>query len=1200
MKWTEAQFNSIYAKPAQICVSAAAGSGKTQVLTARITERVKDENPVSIDRLLVVTFTKAAAAEMKERISKSLKEALNDTDDKEKISFLKRQISLLPAAQICTIDSFCYDVVRRNFYRADLPFDIRIGEKSETDVFMQEALEEVIDSFYSAMEMAKGGTLNEEGLAKAALVTEFFPKEELELILSGFDMFTQACSSDKKDSDFTSEVLGGDYTTMISLLYDKASSEAFPDKWLDKICSDYNPSEVKYQETPFCIYSYNEALRIIKESVKSLRKLAEISESFDIGYEAALTKDAQILESLLDAPSYDSLYSAFLSADLFPKLSPKKRNCDADTATALRAHRDFIKKNVTKTAAELLQFDSESSNNLLPKLYPQIKALVSCVKLLNKLYYEKITAKKMLDFNSCAHAALNILTVDGISPSEAGLELLSNYDEIYIDEFQDSNGLQDTLFSIISNGNLFMVGDVKQSIYGFRNSDPSIFMKKCDESDFDENASKRKIFLSKNFRSRESIINGVNSIFDVLMTKGVGGVDYKGEHRLEFGADFIPEKENESPCEICVLESDENIIDKATNEALLCADKINSLINSDFKVWDKDSGKMRKAEFRDFAILMRTKKSAQTFRKILSEKSIPSYFDSGSGLFTTNEAIQIIEILKLIDNSENDIPLACALRSPMFLFDENELLEIKASSKESFHNSFYGICSGKYKVNEALYDKCCRFMNILDSWRSVAEFVGVEELIRRIYADTDIYSIALSFPDGELRRANLDLLLDKANQFEQSSFRGLFNFVNYIEKIRSSKESQREAQLVSDKMNVCHIMSIHKSKGLEFPVVFLVDCSHPFKKTFSKAHGLVMDSDLGIGMNIIDPVLRTKFKSPMCTAVSRKIKCDNVAEELRLLYVALTRARERLFVLLSVDDINKYESSKNAVLPFVSESLVLAANSYASLFALSMGHGADKAWAESYVDAYTYNNELSSSEDFSGFVSDKEVKRLLCYEYPHKEAVNLPNKASVTYLKSFDINLIPENDGSIHTINAPSSLPVTLRKPQFDKKKNGLFFGTVHHKVLQHLDFSAGDAKAQCQKLFDSKIITEDEYKVIDFERIEIFLNSQLCLKMKESKKIYREEAFIMALDASEADSSLSCDEKIYVQGIIDCFFEDADGNIILIDYKTDYYNDPSEIINKYRKQLYFYDMALKLKFNNKVIKKYLYLLHNNDIIKVE
>lgn len=1201
MKWTDAQFNSIYAKPAQICVSAAAGSGKTQVLTTRITERLKGDNPVSIDRLLVVTFTKAAAAEMKERILKSLKAALKDATDKEKRNFLNRQISLLPAAQICTIDSFCYDVVRRNFYRADLPFDIRIGEQSETAVFMQDALEEVIDAFYSAMVSASGEELNEENLEKAALVTEFFPEDELKTILFGFDLLTRACSSDKKDSDFNSDEMGGDYATMVSLLYKKAASEAFPDRWLDKIAEEYNTEKNSYKDSVYSKFSYEEAIKILKESAIALRELKDISLSSDIGYETSFETDALIIESLLDSPDYDSLREKFNSAGLFPKLSGKKRNCDAEIATSLKSHRDFIKGNVQKTVGELLLFSTESCDALSDKLYPQIKALCSLVKLLNKLYYEKVTSKKMLDFNLCAHAALEIITPDGKTPSEAGLELLKKYDEIYIDEFQDSNSLQDTLFSVISKGRLFMVGDVKQSIYGFRNSDPAIFMQKCEESDFDENSAKRKIFLSENFRSRKCIIDGVNSIFDILMTPGVGGVDYKGEHRLSFGAEFIPERENESPCEICILEEDKESIDRDVNEAVFCAEKITELINSGFKVWDKDTGKMRKATFSDFAILMRTKNSAHTFRKILAENSIPSYFDSGSSLFSTNEALEIIEILKLIDNAENDIPLACALRSPMFLFDENELLGIKAVSKESFHDCFYGICDGKYKVNDDLYNKCVRFYKVLESWRTVSEFIGIEELIRRIYSDTNIYSIALSFPDGELRRANLDLLLEKAAQFEKTSFRGLFNFVNYIEKTQKGKDSQKEAQLISDKMNVCHIMSIHKSKGLEFPVVFLADSSRSFKKVFTQAHGLIMHSNLGIGMNIIDPDLRTKLKSPMNIALSRKVKCDNIAEELRLLYVALTRARERLFVIASVSDVEKFENSKNSLLPFVTESLVLASGSYTSFFALALGHGADKVWKSTYVPVRAYTDITIEAEEISPFKELEDVNKKLLYEYPYKEAIILPNKVSVTSLKSFDINLIPENDGTLHSISSPSSEVVSLKKPQFGKaEKHGTYFGTVHHKVLEHLEFTGEDALIQCRKLLDRSILTPEEFEIIDFDRINLFLKSSLGIKMKNAKKLYREEPFVMAVDAREAIEGLNCEEKIYVQGIIDCFFENPDGSITLVDYKTDFYTDPAEILNKYHKQLYYYNMALKLKFNNKVIQKYLYLLHNNDIIEVK
>ena len=1205
MKWTEDQEKSIYAKPSEIVVSAAAGSGKTQVLTTRIIERIKDSSsPVSVEKLLVVTFTKAAATEMKERIGKALRKAADESRDGEVRTYMKNQLALLGSANICTIDSFCYDVVKQNFFKANLPSDISIGENGELSLLKLSALEETVNALYCALEKLRGATLSEENLEYASIVEKHFTdKKELEFILNGFDALTNTCSYDKRDSEFSENILGGgDYSTMISDLYKKAQSAAYPEKWLSDISDMYDSNTISYEDTFFCKYSFDMCRVSLKNASDSIMQLAQISEDNDIGYENFLKDEAQMLLTFSQCKTYNELHRFYKDAVLFPRITGGKLKCDKEIKTDITQARKKIKDYLKgKLLPSLLEFSIEECEVLRKQLYPQIKALCSAAILLGRIYYEKMTSRKIIDFSTCEHLALNIISEDGITLTDTGNALKNKYDEIYIDEFQDSNDLQDMLFSLISKGRSFMVGDVKQSIYGFRNADPSIFMKKCKDSSFSEDAAKRKIFLSKNFRSGKSIVRGVNSIFDVIMTLPSCGVDYRCEHRLDFGTDFMPESVPDEKCEIVIINEEGNIDNQRYNEASYIAKTIKEIIRSKRLVWDKDKGVQRPVRYSDIAVLSRSlKSSAEIFDLAFSHSSVPCYIDGNNDLYQTIEVGQILEILKLIDNSQSEIPLACALRSPMFMFDENELLEIRLKSSIGFCDAFYGICSSKYEVSPSLADKCRNFNNQLELWRNLSGFVTVEELIRRIYTDTNIYSSVLSFPDGQLRRANLDLLLEKAEEFERSTYSGLFNFVNYVQKIKKASDVTSEAKSVSEKMNVVRIMTIHKSKGLEFPIVFVAGCANSYKPIKAKAGGLIMNSRAGIGMDVINPLLRCKYPSPMRCALADIETKDSAREEMRLLYVAFTRAREKLYAVGTLSSIEAFEGYQQSILSKLSSNEILSARSYFSLMALAFPRGADKSWTITTITPEETDD--AQSEESCGsmsFIENVHISRLLDFEYPYRASVYLPNKASVSFLKSLDINLAPSEDGNIPLLGNPSCKKISLSKPDFDKRmQGGAFFGTAHHKLLCYIDYGCDSVQKECDRLLEKGVLTQEEYSVIDISKIEQFLSSSLGEMLKKADKVLREEPFVISVAANEIDPSLPEDDTICVQGIIDCYFE-YDQKVILLDYKTDYYDDPAEIVRKYHKQLYYYEKALKIRFKDKIIHKYLYLMHKNDIIEL-
>lgn len=1187
MRWTEDQEKAIYAPPAEIIVSAAAGSGKTQVLTTRIIERIKsDENPVSVDRLLIVTFTKAAAAEMRERIGKALAAAVKSETDEKKRRRLSRQLTLLSGASICTIDAFCYNVVRQNYYRVNLPADIRIGDTGETALLQIDALEKTADAFYSALAAFKGDELSESAAADGDIIEEMFPDEaERGTVLEGFEMLERCYSSDKSDSDFSGKRKGGDYTKMISELYKKAQSAAFPDKWLDEIAETYSRD---YSETPFYSLSVQECRAMAKSLAQMAENAAVFSESCGLGYEAVFREAGENFRTAAEKTDYDSL-RACLSPHFSVKLPRRKSGSSPEDADVVKAIRSKMDK-IGERCADILELTYDECAAVQKKLYPMIKALCAAAKVLGRIYADKMAERKILDFSVCEHLALEIITADGKTLTETGAVIRDSFDEIYIDEMQDSNDLQDTLFSAISSGAMFMVGDVKQSIYGFRSADPSIFTGKCDASSADENAEKRRIFLSRNFRSRRNVISAVNSIFDMIMRPDVCGIDYIKEHRLDFGADFMQGTENERRAEIDVVHCAGNAAELCRAEAEFTAAEIEKTVAEKRLVWDKDEGVLRPARYCDFAVLMRAPGgSADVYEQALASHGIPSYYEDGGSLYTLGEVGTVLELLKLIDNSECDVPLASAMRSPMFMFNENELLEIRLCGGGSFKSALDKVCSGEAEISSALREKCLSFVQSVGKWRRAAGFVSVEELIRRIYAETNIAAAVLAFPDGEKRRANLDLLLERAAEFESTNLRGLFNFVNYVTGVQQSGGSTAEAKSMSEKMDVVRITSIHKSKGLEFPIVYLTGCEKTYHGADSMPGGMIISRNTGVSINITDPDLRFRCSSPMQRIAALTEKTAAAAEEMRLLYVALTRAREELHTVCAVKKPEVFSPVDYA--PAAYE--ILFADSYQNLLKLSV----NGKWNVRYIEADAAEKAKAAEEKQKiSFTADENINRLLDYSYPYSAAVTLPNKASVSQLKEEKFNLLYEADGTLHSLNRADHKRLKLKKLKTKKAVTGAFFGTAHHKILEHIRFDGTPVKNQIENLHSRGILTDEEASVINIDKIEKFINSPLGKRMRSADKLHRESPFVINVPASEIEPSLPENETICVQGVIDCWFEEND-RVVLVDYKTDTYENPSEIAEKYEKQLSYYERALKSKFNNKLIEKYLYLLHKDDII---
>lgn len=1153
-KFTEMQQHAIDTRDKNILVSAAAGSGKTSVLVERIINRILDDkNPIDIDRILVMTFTRAAAAQMKEKILNAINEKRIENPENKN---LNKQYVLVHNANIMTIDSFCMSVVRNHFGEINLSPDFRMADEGEMRLLQQDVLEGVLEDMY------------EEGNENFLKMTEIF-------------------ASGKSDSVIEDIVLS---------LYRYAQSYPDPEQWLDHCTDEYRMSGDTEPEwlkvyVARATSELNNTRRILDEAGDLCR-----TEYGPLPYMSNIDADIEFIDSLLGFNTYEELYSKCIAnADYKPATlkritMPKAGTVSDDEILERTRLKDKVKdmRNAGKDVvngliSEVSAASLEDIKAGMALMESPVCELVSLVKRFMNAFDEKKRKQNIVDFNDIEHMCLEILR---LGEDTTAAEYREFFEEIYVDEYQDSNFVQEEILNLIAKrdenkGNVFMVGDVKQSIYGFRMAKPELFVGKYNRYDkFPTENIDVRIDLSDNFRSRREVLESVNNVFKPIMDTEHGGIVYDDAAALHPGKGYIDTGCNYTT-ELNLLIKDEDA-DAKDSEALMVAGQIKELIKNGLV---EEDGESRKIRYSDIVILLRTAKGWDSvFMKRLEEQGIPVFVASSTGYFDSMEIRTVLNFLKIIDNPLQDIPFAAVLMSVIGNFTEEEVAVIRGTFQdgylyEALVNYFDTYCMGdECKPESVLGGKVKTFIELLGYYRKKAEYTAVNELLTEII-DGDYGKIIKAMPGGGKRYANLNMLLKKASEYGKTSYKGIFHFNRYIEAIRKYDIDYGEANISDENDNTVRIMSIHKSKGLEFPVCFLCGMSKGFNMMDTN-DAVLTDSAYGIATDIIDIKRRIKSKSMFKGVVARKKRDEIIAEEMRILYVAMTRAKEKLIMTGTVKDENVLE-----------DSLVTVdkAKSYLDLYASASDKGLVEGINVKYVSTYDLideaveegveteierNRVLSIIYGRNTDISDSEkevideIKKRIEFKYPYEDKGAV--KLSVSELK--------HKSEAIKDDEASEDAEVTkylYEEYEPGQKNIAALHGTAVHRMFEIWDYNRPATKEAVDEFLEyvkeAGLIEDDLYELVRKDEILDFVKSDIAARMAKAYKegeLYREQPFVIAEDEDNPDSML-------IQGIIDAYFVE-DGKIVLVDYKTDKGKTEKQLKEDHGKQLEYYAKALK------------------------
>ena len=1353
-KWTKEQQSAIDRRGCNLLVAAAAGAGKTAVLVERIIKKITDpDNPVDVDSLLIVTFTNAAATEMKERIGEAISKELEKQPDNKNI---QRQQTLLNKADITTIHSFCLSVIRNNFQCLDIDPKFRILDETEAYLLKLETLNDLFDSLY---------------------------EEENDSFTGNKDNYYSLLESYGSNRDDLA------IQDMVLEVHSFIQSSPWPEQWLDKSVEMFNIIVEDFGVTKWGNIIINNISIVLKSLASQLKDcLAQLSTAEGLTkYIDVFNDDLNMVNCIISACDkcmWDEVFS-LVQGYSFSRLPTSARNADEYVKEKVKETREELKTYIKKLQEDVFYCKSEDMLIELKKLYPLLRCLSHLVLDFDRQYQERKKQKSAVDFNDLEHFCLKILTKEGENEaSDIAKNYRRKYSEIMVDEYQDSNDVQEIIIKTISREeegqpNVFMVGDVKQSIYRFRQAKPDLFMKKY-ESYSPQEALYSKIILDKNFRSGRDVVNSVNFVFQSIMSKLAGELDYTNEEDLKYGAEYydIPSDKpiDVRQTEIYIMETspteesvnvtatggaqelgatvvqsaiegalklgttvgqstidgaqelgttvgqstidgaqklgttvgqsnidgaqklgatvgqsptaatgsvgeqgaadaadfdDENEepLDNIQLEARMVAKRILELMSEDkegntFKVYDKKEKKYRNIEYRDIVILLRTTKNwSEIFLQEFARYGIAAFADTGAGFFKTTEVQVMMSLLQIIDNPYQDIPLLSVLRSPIAGFSSDDLADLRLTTR---NGHLYDALVALAEVDSEAGKKAAHIAAKLTKYREISHYMPTDRLLWHLYNDTGYMSIVGALPGGEKRQANLRMLFEKALQFETTSFKGLFNFINFIDKLKTSKGDMGSAKVLDDNDNFVRIMSIHKSKGLEFPVVFLSGCGKKFNMQ-DIYRSILLHQDIGFGPDIVD-ITRFKYASVAKLAIQMKVRTETLSEEMRILYVAMTRAREKLIITGSV---RKLDSAKKKWLDMSKSGSdcklepynMLKAQNYLDwicsaltrhedcgelLGACSKVLGAcskvlgncskllgdcslrdENSSIDGDATKATNNDSLKShwqvhfckegdlpccsddaeaqqsnsleqwlmgSADDSSEYYRQEIDRRLSWEYSGSELSTIPPKFSVTELKR--LFSTGEEDGE-RLLERP-----VMKKPLFlqgKKELSGAEKGSILHFMLQHLDFNDFDIKKQIDLMVQKNLLLQSQADSIRIDRIEKFMNSDLAFRMRKATVLNREIPFHLEIQCSSipAYSHINENEIVLLQGVIDCYFEE-DGEIILVDYKTDYVSEVNdEIRDKYRLQLDYYAQALTRLTGKVVRQKYIYLFSIGEQMEI-
>lgn len=1224
VSWTKEQEQVIRLRNRNILVSAAAGSGKTAVLVERIITRLTvDEPPIDVDQMLVVTFTEAAAAEMKERIRDAIEKKLEEQPDNV---HLQRQATLIHNAQVTTIHSFCLSVIRDYFHTIDLDPGFRIADEGELKLLRQDVLEEVLERCY--------GEASEEFL------------ECVESISSGRD--------DKKIEE------------IVLQMYEFSRSNPEPEKWLRQCVEGYRLNTVEaFEASEGAVYAKKSLQKSLEELLAHLEEGIRQCQEPDgpYMYMDALEADRTALKKLAEQTTMQGMYELFADLKWKRLAGNRDKNVSEDLTASVKNIREGVKETVGALREQFFYESLEELQKDMLEAGKTMEVLVDLVQAFAEAFEAKKRSKNLIDFSDMEQYALRILTEqteEGLVPSEAAKDYQKKFAEIMIDEYQDSNLIQEAILtsvSTVSEGiyNVFMVGDVKQSIYRFRLSRPELFMEKFDTYNIEE-SQKQRIDLHKNFRSRREVLDSTNFLFEQIMTKELGEIAYDEKAALYVGADY--EEKPGMEAEVLLVNTadsseEQTEAEEASDreiEARAIAARIRQLVGVQ-PVFDKKSGEYRAAKYSDIVILTRSLKGwTDVFTEVLNREGIPTFTGSKEGYFETREIRLLLDYLRVLDNPRQDLPLAAVLKSMFAGLTSEEFAEIKCSEKEA---PFYQAVQD-YRLageNQVIREKLDHCYEKIERFRERLPYTAIHELLWQILEETGYGNYVAAMPGGEQRTANLEMLVEKAIAFESTSYKGLFNFVRYIEQLQKYDIDYGEANIADEQADTVRLMSIHKSKGLEFPIVIVAGMSKRFNMQ-DITGSIVIHPELGIGIDAVDLAYRTKVPTFLKKVIQKKVQLENLGEELRVLYVALTRAKEKLILIGSISNLDQklkrfasIQRREETTLPF---GMLSRATSYFDWILPALFRNqvfADLLNAYGMQVPFTnamYKKQLpllveeifpehlileETAEEVEQVLTEEilrnwdtehvydpamraRIAEQFSYQYPYEAIQKMKLKFTVSELKK---RSEPEETAGEILYEEPEIVPLI---PHFMRENveqkgqekevaytgplSGASRGTAYHKFLELLDFGRDYTVPQlcdeAKRLCDKGKLPEEMEEAVYYKDILALLESPLGIRLRKAAqrgRLKKEQPFVLGVSADTIYPELrkqqeAEEELLIVQGIIDVYFEEEDG-IVVVDYKTDRVSAPEELVGRYAKQLHYYAEVLERLTGKSVKEKIIY-----------
>ncbi len=1163
----------IDARNQNILVSAAAGSGKTSVLTQRIVGLVSDPvHPVDIDRVLVVTYTNAAAKEMKDRIGARLNDLLAENPSNE---HLQKQATLIHSAQISTIHSFCLYLLKNHFHRINLDPSYRVASEGEITLLKEDVLNDVIKRAYKSMD------------------EDFYHVVD--------------CYSKKDKDDSLKE--------SIKKLHGYACSYPWPLDWLNKRRMDYDFKDSEALEESKLIKDIKEEiLRQIDASLVYVEKALKLSltPQGPYTYEETLSKDKDLLESLKSTVSqkkFGELKEIFDSVS-FDRMKNANKDADPFIKEAASNNRKTAKKLFDDIKEDYFSFDIDT-------IFSDLKATNRVVNKLIDLvcdYYDALEKEKrsrgIIDFSDMEHLAVTIL-IESYNPDDGSYvitDVAKNYrdyfEEVMVDEYQDANLVQELIIQSVSReteesrNNRFMVGDIKQSIYRFRLARPDIFGGKLDSYKQDEKSKDRLITLKENYRSRDSVINSVNAVFEASMKKEIGGVGYDADARLYKGGHFSPDNATHTT-EVMLVPGEETSDAARKAEAKAIALRILDIVDN-FEVYDGKADSLRKAKFSDIALLFRSPTKWNDYIKdAFEEYNIPFHSEGVGNFYDTTEIRDVLSFLSVLNNPLDNIAMYASLTSPFGKMTDEEIAYIKANN-QGFRYLYDAL---KESVKEKENEKISAFLERINRYRRYSQILPISELIERLFNETGYENIVAAMPNGSQRLANVKMLLIKATEYAKTSFYGLFHFLRYVELLKKTDVDEGEALQLDEGADVVKVMSIHKSKGLEFPVCFIGGMDEKFNEQDLRAQ-FVMDVDEGIGASFLDPEDRIKRSTIKKDYIISKLKRENIGEEIRVLYVGMTRAKEKLIMVGCVKDVdNWFETGSvgeySSYLSIISEGVLGSLNKYFVRYDPDFSKAEEKLIKKeadlSILKAEFLDETKGTDENLL-----KNLRERFSFKYPYEALSRLYTKTTVSKLKA-EPEMPEDNESKQEFVLEEEEYVPIFAGGKEDVK--GTARGTAYHKLLKLLDFSKfsdgpmskeeirEELLKQFKSLNERNKMPKEETDLVFMGKIVSFFESNLAkemIKASKEEKLFREQPFVIGVDASMIDETFPKGETILVQGVIDAYYILGD-NLVILDYKTDKVDSKEELIVRYKKQLEYYAKALEQITGLKASRLYIY-----------